>query len=361
MRYTFFTLVLVLFSSTFSVADTPLPDRVSLSACGASCLFALHHCMGDSSVSLERIVHDCKTDWRKGTNLLSIKNYLLKNKFEVNAELIELGELRNSDIYYLLPVRLQEAKQYNHYILILKVLNKVITYYDGKTSIETMTLDQLQTIWDGESLIIKKQIKKSELQDTQLGFVYVPGNPSFYVSQHEITSEQYRKFSLDIINGTYLHERCAEFNCRKNHLCRDEVVGFKDSNSACSNISWFDAYAFSKWLGPEYQLPTREQYRQIARSQKKLAGKQETANNNRNNSHLKKNMNINSQKKVCGLFSGVKEFTLDFHCESDKLVKRERYDIYVLGSINNDESISYKLFSKKDYSHNIGFRVVKTR
>jgi hypothetical protein len=182
--------------------------------------------------------------------------------------------------------------------------------------------------------------------------IYVKSETPFYVSKYEVTVAQYNQFLNELKQGKYKHERCYEPNCQRSHIPRPWPR--QEPNHPVSGITWFDAYAFCKWLGPEYQLPSRMHYRCMVFNDPHTSLKPINEFISGDGININKNDDINV-KGIVGLFSSVKEYTID---HSTDLPGRED-DIYIFESDVNRSNIAFAHLTPYGRDKIFGFRVVK--
>lgn len=99
-------------------------------------------------------------------------------------------------------------------------------------------------------------------------FVFQEGErrslPTFYMARYPVTNAQYRTF---IDAGGYGDERWWRDLVRP----EPEESRFPQANRPRTNVDWYEAVAFSRWLseqlGYEVRLPTEEEWERAARGQ----------------------------------------------------------------------------------------------
>ena len=134
-----------------------------------------------------------------------------------------------------------------------------------------------------------------------------------------------------------------------------------EKDGSVNGVSWFDGYAFCKWLGPEYQLPTKEQYLQMVEYNKKINGLSTALLNN--SSKDKSGIDNGTYISIDGLFSDTKELMLNDYTTNVENIQRFSAfrKVLLFDATGSDDSSPFGFCRDDETSDKIGFRVVKMR
>ena len=334
----------------------PMHSNPRSNMCGIKCLCALHRYMGDRVTTTAQIAEECGWSWGQEMNLLNIRDYVAKYRFDYSAVCISAAEVSGVNVY-LIPVRVAGSDKYNHLYMIAHREGDDVVYFDGDKEMKHTTVKELEKMWHGECIMIKKRMQPPAVDRVKgLEFVHIDCAEPFYVSKCEVTIGQYKTFLQSMRSGEYAHDFCYERKCERDHAIGTHISSTRGGKCPVADISWYDAYAFCKWLGPEYQLPSRVHYQNmVASPMAKPSIVQQFASGD----PVPTDQNTEANGRgIVGLFSSVREYTID---NTADMASGPKNQVYIFESDVNRQAFAFHFLTPKGRDKTLGFRIVKVR